>query len=341
MLLDGEKVKELTANNESLEKLVVVDKLSKFFPVRSGFLGETKYVNAVEDVSFSIGQKQTLGLIGESGCGKTTTATIILRLLEPTNGDVTFNGQSIFAFNKKELKKYRRKVQLIFQDPYSSLNPVHDVWNQLNRPFTIHKLTDSSEELLDKVSSLLETVGLTPINDYIHKYPHELSGGERQRIGIAKALAVNPIFIVADEPVSMLDMSLRADILKLMMQLKEERNLTYLYITHDLASARYFCDSIAVMYLGEIVEMGETEEVILKPKHPYTNLLLSAVPVPDPKLVIKRLEIKGGIPDPTDLPRGCRFHPRCTYAKAICKEKKPQLLETDTNHYVRCVLFKS
>ncbi len=341
MLFSEVEKKELAVNNKSVEDLVVVDKLSKFFPVRSTFLGETKYVNAVEDVSFSIKQKQTLGLIGESGCGKTTTAAIILRLLEPTNGDVFFDGQSIFTFNKKELKAYRRKVQLIFQDPYSSLNPVHDVWNQLNRPFTIHKLADSREELLDKVCSLLETVGLTPANDYIHKYPHELSGGERQRVGIAKALAVNPIFIVADEPVSMLDMSLRAGILKLMMQLKEERSLTYLYITHDLASARYFCDFIAVMYLGEIVEMGETEEVILNPKHPYTNLLISSVPVPDPKLAVKRIEIRGGIPDPTDLPQGCRFHPRCANVKTACKEKKPELVEIDKNHYVRCMLVKS
>jgi len=314
---------------------VIVNDLAKFFPVKYGLFGETKYVHAVEDVSFRIKRKRVLGLVGESGCGKTTTAKIILHLQRPTKGNVIFEGVNIFELNSAQLKAYRRRAQLIFQDPYSSLNPVHDVLRTLSYATRIHRETESREETIDEVHSLLETVGLVPVDEYIHKYPHELSGGERQRLVIARTLAVDPIFIVADEPISMLDMSMRADILKLLAKLQEERSLTYLYITHDLASARYFCDTTAIMYLGEIVEIGETEDVIQNPIHPYAELLLSAVPVPDPRLVMKRFDSRGGVPHPTDLPQGCRFHPRCPLAQPICKQEKPQLREVE-NRYVMC-----
>lgn len=326
----------MSSISESNEDLVVVNKLTKVFPFRSTFFGETKYVHAVDGISFHIQSKRILGLVGESGCGKTTTANLVLRLLEPTSGDVLFGGRSVFTLSKSELKDYRRNAQLIFQDPYASLNPTKDVWHHISRPLIIHRLTDSRQETLDRVYSLLETVGLTPVTEYVHKYPHELSGGERQRVGIARVLAVSPNFIVADEPVSMIDMSLRASILKLLLRLRDEMNLTYLYITHDLASARYLCDNIAVMYLGKIMEIGETEKVLTDPLHPYTKLLISAIPVPNPKLVVKHLDIHGGIPDPTDIPLGCRFQPRCPIAKAACRDSEPQLMETEKNRRVRC-----
>ncbi len=323
--------------------LVEVFNLKKYFLVRRSILDvikrkSQKYLKAVDGVSFKILKGEIFCLAGESGCGKTTTGRTILRLIEPTAGKILFNGENILEYDENRIKAFRRRAQIIFQDPYESVNPRMTIYDIVEEPLRIHKI-GNKEERMEMVHKMLEEVELKPPESFLYRFPHELSGGQRQRVAIARALILNPLFIVADEPVSMLDMSIRAEILNLMLSLKDRHNLTYLFITHDLAVAKYICDRIAIMYLGKIVELGDIEEVIDNPLHPYTRALISAVPVPDPREKIGEIPIKGEVTSPIDLPKGCRFRPRCLYVKDICKKKEPELIEVSKNHYVACHLY--
>lgn len=327
--------------------------LKKWFPVKMGLLASLKrarklYVKAVDGISFRIKRGETFALVGESGCGKTTTGRLVLRLLEPTGGTIIFDGKDITRVPEKELKKdFRKKTSMIFQDPYASLNPRFTVYDTIAEPLNIHNI-GSFEDRVETVSKLLEEVKLTPVEDFLWRFPHQLSGGQRQRVAIARALALNPVFVVADEPVSMLDLSIRAEILQLMRELQRKHNLTYLYITHDLSTARYFCDRIAVMYLGKIVEMGSVDDVIDNPMHPYTRALIAAVPEPDPsnRKRMREVPIKGEVPSPINIPPGCRFRNRCVAydnapeeVRKLCRDKEPPLVEAAPNHYVACWLY--
>ncbi|MCD6410185.1 MAG: ABC transporter ATP-binding protein [Candidatus Verstraetearchaeota archaeon] len=324
-------------------ELVKVEDLRKYFEVRTFTLPFTKkpklYVKAVDSVSFHINEGEIFGLAGESGCGKTTTGRCILRLIEPTSGRILYRGENILDYDKSKMRILRRRMQIIFQDPYESINPRMLIRDVVAEPLRVHKLASSEEELEDMVARALEDVKLVPPDDFMYRYPHELSGGQRQRVAIARALILNPEFIVADEPVSMLDVSIRAEILNVMLDLKEKYKLTYLFITHDLAVAKYFCDRLAIMYLGKIVEMGDVEEVIDNPLHPYTKALVAAIPVPDPKVKIGEIPIIGEVANPLNPPPGCRFHPRCVYAKDICKKEEPPLVEVKKGHFVACHLY--
>jgi len=320
------------------EIILKVRNLKKWFPVRTGILedlisrGKKKYVKAVDGISFDVKKRQIYGLAGESGCGKTTTGRVILRLLEPTSGEVQLGDQDIFSLTKRELNKFRKSAQIIFQDPYESLNPRMSIFDFVSEPLAVHNI-GNEEEL---VINALKTVELIPPEEFFYRYPHELSGGQRQRVAIARAMILNPKFIVADEPVSMLDVSIRSSILKLMFKLRDEMGISYLYITHDLATTRQVCDKIAIMYLGKFVEEAETEELLSNPLHPYTQALISAVPIPDPTARKSKVSISGEIPSPIDLPPGCRFRPRCPYAKEICSKEEPDLVEVVNNHRVAC-----
>lgn len=331
--------------SQSDEVVVRVENLKKWFPLRRGlsdilFRRPRRYVKAVDGVSFEIKKGEIFALAGESGCGKTTTGRTILRLVEPTGGRVEFLGRDVTKLDKKEMKEFlRRKAQIIFQDPYESLNPRKTVEDIVGEPLEVHGLVDTKAEKREIVSKYLEEVGLTPPEDFIFRFPHELSGGQRQRVAIARALVVEPEFIVADEPVSMLDMSIRASILNLMLDLRDKRGLSYLFITHDLATAKYVADRLAIMYLGKIVEIGSAVEVIDNPLHPYTQALISAVPVPDPRHKIGDIPIKGEVPSPIDIPLGCRFHPRCVKAFEPCNKEIPELKEIEPDHFVACHLY--
>jgi len=327
-----------------VEPVIRVINLKKYFPVRAGLLDILRrkprlYIRAVDGVTFDIYEKEVFCLAGESGCGKTTTGRTILRLIEPTDGKIFFKGEDVLNYTNEELKNFRRRAQIIFQDPYESLNPMMTVYSIVEEPLKVHKI-GSKEERYDMVMRALEDVELKPPEDFIHRRPHELSGGQRQRVAIARALILNPEFIVADEPVSMLDMSIRAEILNLMLKLRDEHSLTYLFITHDLAVAKYICDRIAIMYLGKIVELGPAEEIIDNPLHPYTQALIAAVPTPDPEEKIGEIPIKGEVPSPINIPRGCRFHPRCIYARPECKVREPKPIEVSKGHYVACLLYE-
>ena len=325
------------------ETVLTVSNLRKLFPVSRGILGTLlrkpqRYVHAVDGVSFSVARGEILGLVGESGSGKTTTALNVLGLDEPTGGEILFNGQSVPELvHSRERLRLRRQVQIIFQDPYESLNPRQTVFATVTEPLEVHRLVKSREEKIERVTAALDAAGLKPPETFFHRYPQELSGGQRQRVVIAGALVLNPQLLVADEPVSMLDVSIRADILNLLSQLRDEHGITILYITHDLATAAYFTDRVAVMYLGRIVEIGPTKTVLSDPRHPYTQALLSVIPVPNPRRRRKRMILVGETPNPIDLPSGCRFHPRCPVASAQCSQTEPQLQSVDPDHQVACL----
>ena len=320
-----------------METLLKVENLKVHFPIKKGFLSRTVgYVYAVDGVSLTLEKGETIGLVGESGCGKTTTGLAVLRLVEPSGGNVVFKGENISRMGKQKLRSLKKEMQIIFQDPYSSLNPRMTVNQIIGDPMDIHKMYQGSEKN-ERISYLLDKVGLTP--EQGRRYPHEFSGGQRQRIGIARALALNPQFIIADEPVSALDVSIQAQIINLLIDLQNEFNLSYMIIAHDLAVVEHICDRIAVMYLGNIMEMASYKNIYLNPKHPYTKALLSAVPVPDPNVKKNRVILKGDVPSPIDPPNGCPFHPRCAYKLEICDKEKPVLKDIGGDHYVACFLY--
>jgi len=320
------------------DKLVEIQSLVKHFPLKKGwFSKKQEFVQAVNGVTLDIYKGETLGLVGESGCGKSTLGRCIIRLLEPTRGKVTVNGQNILELNTRELRKARRQMQIIFQDPYASLNPRMTIGSIVGEPLVIHRLVKTKSEKIEGVVSLLEEVGLRP--DMMNRYPHEFSGGQRQRIGIARAIALKPKFIVCDEPVSALDVSIQAQVVNLLCDLQKKFNLTYLFIAHDLKIVEYISDRVAVMYLGEIVELADSVDMYKNPLHPYTQALLSAIPVPDPKTKRKRIILKGDVPSPITPPPGCTFHTRCHYnIVERCKIEPPKLRELAPGHFVSCHL---
>ncbi|MBS3985383.1 MAG: dipeptide ABC transporter ATP-binding protein [Selenomonadales bacterium] len=320
------------------ELLLEVNNLVKYFPIRAGFLRRiVNHVRAVDGVSFTVHKGETLGLVGESGCGKTTTARTILRLQEPTSGSIKFEGQDLLKLRKRELRLKRRDMQIIFQDPYSSLNPRLTVGQIIGEPLRIHKMV-AGADLEARVKSLLEKVGLASY--HYRRYPHEFSGGQRQRIGIARALALNPKLIVCDEPVSALDVSIQSQILNLLEDLQKEFDLTYLFIAHNLSVVKHISDRVGVMYLGKLVEMTTSNKLYAEPLHPYTQVLLSAIPQPDARRERKRIVVQGDVPSPINPPAGCRFHTRCPYVVDRCKSEVPEWSEVRPEHFVACHLAK-
>ncbi len=357
--------------------LLTVDNLQVWFPVRRGFVEsltsrEQRYVKAVDGVSFNIKEREIFCLVGESGCGKTTTGKAILRLVEPTGGVVRYSGPGlddammkeaadravakkllskkdaeglvkeksldVRSLPKDKMKLLRQKMQIIFQDPYESLNPKQSIYDIVAEPLVVNSLGANEAEREQRVAKAIDDAGLRPPKHFMWRYPHEVSGGQRQRVGIAGALVLEPNFLVADEPVSMLDVSIRSEILKLMLDLRDKKGLTYLFITHDLSVAYVFSDRIGIMYLGKIVELGPTEEVIKNPKHPYTKALISVVPKPDPRMKTEKIILKGERPDPSNIPPGCRFHPRCPFAMDKCRQAEPEPMYVSQEHWVSCWL---
>ena len=326
-------IKDLDKRDNILE----VKHLKKYFPIKGGFFGGvTNYVKAVDDVSFSIKRGTTMGLVGESGCGKSTTGRSILRLIGKTSGDVLFNGKDVYAANKKELRDLRTKMQIIFQDPYSSLSPRMPVGEIIGEAVREHKVV-KPEDYNEYLSKIMSDCGL--MEYYKDRYPHEFSGGQRQRICIARALALTPEFIVCDEPVSALDVSIQAQIINLLWELQEKRNLTYLFISHDLSVVEHISDTVGVMYLGGLVETGVTNDIFENPLHPYTQALFSAIPMPDPEIKRERILLQGDIPSPANPPAGCKFHTRCSKCMKICKEVAPEAKDMGNGHIVKCHLY--
>jgi len=323
-----------------MKPLLKVENLKKYFPVKRGIL-ETlrkepqKYVKAVDGISFEVQKGETLALIGESGCGKTTAGRVILRLIEPTDGKIIFDGVDITTLNYDALRPYRRRMQMVFQDPYASLSPRMKIGDAIAHPLLIHNLA-TKEEAKEMALKMLRRVGLTPEDEFYERYPHHLSGGQRQRVVIARAMILRPEFVIADEAVSMIDVSMRASILELLESFKEEYNLSMLFITHDIAVAKLIADRIAVMYLGKIVEIGPTQEVLNSPVHPYTLALIQAVPSLRKREKRKQIEITGEVPNAVNPPSGCRFHPRCPFMTEECRTKEPELIKINKGHYVAC-----
>lgn len=329
--------------------ILSVQHLKKYFEPHQSFTqsitggGQKKVIRAVDDISFDIERGEIFGLIGESGSGKTTTGKLVMKLIEATSGKIIFNGEDVTVLNKEKLQEYRKKVQMIFQDPYASMNPRFKIKDVLEEPLIIHKVKSSIKERTKMIVKALEEVKMTPPEEFMSRWPHMLSGGQRQRVATARTLILNPLMLVADEPVSMIDLSTRAEILAMMKEVQKNMGLSYLYITHDLSTARYFTDRIAVMYLGRIVEMGKAEDIIDNPLHPYTQALIEAVPKPEPGKVciIKELPIFGEIPSPANIPPGCRFHTRCPYAVDECKSlPEPELMPDDDGHLHACRRFR-
>lgn len=317
------------------EPLLEVRNLKKYFPVQAGFFRRVVgYVKAADNVSFKIYKGETLGLVGESGCGKSTTGRTILRLHQATEGEVFYEGRDIFKLSRKEMIKLRQKMQIIFQDPYSSLNPRMTVGDMISEPLIQHGLYKRGPELKDRVVEIIRLCGL---DDYhVNRYPHEFSGGQRQRIGIARALAMNPAFVVCDEPVSALDVSIQSQIINLMKDLQNKMGLSYLFISHDLSVVKHISDRVGVMYLGSLVELATKHDLYQDPKHPYTRALLSAIPVPDPEYKREHIILEGDIPSPANPPSGCKFHTRCFMAEQICKDLEPEFKDYGNEHYCAC-----
>jgi len=320
------------------EAILQVENLKKYFPIKGGIMQKTVgNVKAVDGISFSINKGETLGIVGESGCGKSTTGRVILRLLDKTEGNVIYKGQDLHELKKKDLRNLRTDMQIVFQDPYSSLNPRITVGEAISEAMIQHKLI-TKNEARDSVLDIMETCGLSSYQ--IDRYPHEFSGGQRQRIGIARALALNPSFMVLDEPVSALDVSIQAQIINLLTDLQDKKDLTYMFISHDLGVVEHLSTHVGVMYLGSMVEKAEKAEIYKNPIHPYTKALFSAIPVPDPTQKRNRIILTGDIPSPSNPPSGCKFHTRCPYAESICKEQDPEFKDVGGEHFVACHLFK-
>ena len=331
-----------STNGKKQDVLLQVSDLQMHFPITKGIIFQRQVgaIKAVDGIDFSLYRGETLGLVGESGCGKSTTGRAILQLYRPTNGAVLFEGQDLTTTKGEDLRKMRRRMQMIFQDPYASLNPRMTVGSIVGEPLEVHGIGKTKKERQDRVQELLKIVGLNPY--FINRYPHEFSGGQRQRIGIARALAVNPSFIVCDEPISALDVSIQAQIINLLEDLQEEFNLTYLFIAHDLSVVRHISDRIAVMYLGKIVELAERDELYAKPMHPYTQALLSAVPIPDPAIESqrKRIILEGDVPSPANPPKGCHFSTRCPKVMDVCRQEEPPFKDYGGGHYTACFLYE-
>jgi oligopeptide/dipeptide ABC transporter ATP-binding protein len=320
-----------------MENLVKVQNLKKYFWMGGGPFKKKEAIKALDNVSFYIKKKEILGLVGESGCGKTTCGKLILRIIDPTEGSIYFDGQNITHLKQKNMRELRKKMMIIYQDPYGSLDPRMTIGSTIGEPLEVHKLFSTKEEKENIIVELMDKVGLT--TDQINRYPHEFSGGQRQRIGIARALATNPIFIVADEPVSALDVSIQAQIINLLKDLQKDFGLTLLFITHDLSVIKHISDRIAVMYAGKIVELASKDELFKNQIHPYTKTLISAIPVPNPLLRTQAAELKGEVPSLIHPPAGCRFHPRCSDCKSICTETEPVMKEVHKDHFVACHLY--
>ena len=337
---ESESVSTAQDTNQS-DVLLSVQNLKMHFPITRGIILQRQVgsIKAVDGITFDLMRGETLGLVGESGCGKSTTGRAILQLYEPTAGEVVFEGQDLTDINSGDLRRMRRRMQMIFQDPYASLNPRMTVGSIVGEPLEVHKIGGSRREQQQRVQELLEIVGLNPY--FINRYPHEFSGGQRQRIGVARALAVNPSFIVCDEPISALDVSIQAQVINLLEDLQSELGLTYLFIAHDLSVVRHISDRIAVMYLGKIVELADREELYENPLHPYTQALLSAVPIPDPQVEKKRQRIilEGDVPSPAEPPTGCNFNTRCPQVMDICRQYEPSFTDVGDGHRVACFLY--
>lgn len=316
------------------DKILEVKNLKKYFPVESKVRVEPKSVKAVDDVSFDVYRNETLSIVGESGCGKSTTGRCLIGLNKPTSGEVIYNGKNIVGISGKEQRVLCKDLQMIFQDPYSSLNPRMTIGSILEEPLIIHKICKTKEERMQRVLDMLEKVGMR--RDHYYRYPHEFSGGQRQRIGIARALILEPKLVVCDEPVSALDVSIQSQVLNLLAEVKKEMNITYVFISHNMSVVRYISDRVGVMYLGHLVELAGTEELYNNPLHPYTQALLSTVPEPDPHVKREQIMLKGDIPSPLNPPSGCIFHNRCPYNEPICQDQMPPLVEIKPGHFVAC-----